>query len=56
MTQFTNNTFDATIVDASRPPEEQYYRRAVREKYIGRPKSSAMNQYTDQFVSLLEIH
>ncbi|KAK3099407.1 hypothetical protein FSP39_003927 [Pinctada imbricata] len=36
-------------IDASLPPEEQYYRRAVRDKYIGRPTSAAINQYTDKF-------
>ena len=39
------------IVDDSVPEEERQLRRALREKYDGRPRTAAIDQYREPYVS-----
>ena len=39
-------------VDDSVSAEERQQRQTVRDKYIGRPNASAINQYQDPYVSI----
>jgi hypothetical protein len=47
--------FSSYLVDALLPYDEQVDRRQIREKYIGRQSSPAINQYKDPMVSVMYL-